>query len=98
MRYVVFDLDDPDSANPADRTRGTMLETFRTEESAKAFALHRMASGDIFVAVIDIFTGDQVFPPPDRGSRPAESSPGSGPRAAMTWSASERRWRKRTAG
>ena len=66
MRYAVLDAAEEENATELWGHRGKLLDSFRTEDSAKALALHRMAYGSAGVVVIDGITGSQVFPPPRR--------------------------------
>jgi hypothetical protein len=68
MRFVVIDLAEDPDATPLWGRRGRLIDSFQTDESARALALHRMALGDVEVVVIDGVSGDQVFPDPKAAS------------------------------
>ena len=62
MRYVVLDLlGDWDTTEVAGR-RGTVLGRFRSNESARAMVLQRLAGGDRGVVAMDARTGRVVYP------------------------------------
>ena len=65
MRYVVLDtLGDWDTTEVAGR-RGTVLGKFRSDESARAMVLQRLAYGDRGVVAMDARTGKVVYPEAD---------------------------------
>ena len=82
QRYVVVDTDcaeDGAEVVPG-APRGRLVDSFRTEESAKALALQRMSYGDVGVVVFDSVSGKQVFPRPDATGGGEEHTPSSGTR------------------
>ncbi len=77
MRYVVVDVAEDVGATDLWGRRGRLLDSFRTEESARALALQRMALGDVEVVVIDGLSGTQVFPVPEPSGESKEETPSS---------------------
>ena len=61
QRYVVIDTHWEDGC-PAPMGQGRQVGSFVKPDSAKALARKRMAYGDLGVVVIDIMSGEQVFP------------------------------------
>ena len=67
MRYVVIDtLGDWDTIEIAGH-RGTLLGEFRSNESARALVLQRLAYGDRGVVALDAATGAVLYPSNDGG-------------------------------
>jgi hypothetical protein len=64
-RYAVISVAEEADATELCGHHGKLIDRFRSEESARALALQRMAFGDVGVVVIDAATGSRVFPPPE---------------------------------
>jgi hypothetical protein len=60
---------------PSPMGQGRQLGGFNKRDSAKVLALQRMAYGDLGVIVVDMMTGERVFPAPGRSERPRASHP-----------------------
>jgi hypothetical protein len=63
VRYVVLDTSGDWEPTEVAGHRGTVLGRFRSEESARALALQRLAYGDRGVIVVDSAAGEVVYPP-----------------------------------
>ena len=80
MRYLVVDTGQAGDIEGLPGMSGVVIDRFRTEESARALALQRLAYGDTGVVVVDAESGEVVYPPADDVDE-ADSGPGSGSRA-----------------
>jgi hypothetical protein len=79
-RYVVLDTSWLDDAVSFGAHTGREIDRFHTLDCAQAFALQRMAVGDLGVIVVDLLTNDRVFPVSTDEAHD-EDPPGSGMRA-----------------
>jgi hypothetical protein len=80
-RYVVLDVDwvDDHAVTFGDHT-GQEIDRFNTLECARALTLQRMANGDLGTIVVDLVTGECVYPPADDAADDAAAGPVSGTR------------------
>ncbi len=62
-RYAVIDTNWDDGNDSIAGWSGHVLGRFNTLDSAKALVLQRLSFGDTGVVVIEVRSGDRVYPP-----------------------------------
>ena len=77
-RYAVIDTNWDDGNEPLAGWTGHVLGRFNTLDSAKALVLQRLSFGDTGVVVIDIRSGERLYPPEEPRSSTTPSSSASG--------------------
>ena len=77
-RYAVIDTNWDDGSEPLVGWAGHVLGRFNTLDSAKALVLQRLSFGDTGVVVIDIRSGERLYPPEESrfGTTPSPSPNG----------------------
>ncbi|MEJ2219023.1 MAG: hypothetical protein P8099_20750 [Gemmatimonadota bacterium] len=80
-RYVVMDVHwvDQDAVTLGDHA-GKEIDRFHTLECARALTLQRLANGNLGTIVVDVVTGDCVYPPPQEADDDGDALPASGTR------------------